>query len=86
MNLIKVFFFGFLSKLSAVILSFGIFRAIASTGAFRNLKGEFYYIPAMMLILAFMVIFSKHLSKADSKTVGFLVLFLCLGVSLLYFF
>lgn len=83
MKYLKIFFFGFFNKLTALVLSIGIFKTLSYFGLFESLKGEFYFIPAMIITLGMILLFSKYLSELTKKNVVILLGLFLIGTTAL---
>ncbi len=83
MKYLKIFFFGFFNKLTALVLSIGIFKTLAYFGLFESLKGEFYFIPAMILTLGMILLFSKYLTEMTIKNLLILLGLFVIGTTAL---
>ncbi len=85
MNNLKIFLYGTFHKFSALLLALGLFQGLKATGAIEGLKGEFYYIPALVLMIVMILIFSKYLSVMNSRNAWVLGLSFIIGSGLIYF-
>ncbi len=85
MNNLKTFFYGFFHKFSALCLALGLYQALKFSGAIEGLKGEFYYVPALILMIVMILVFGKYLGTMNSKNFQILVLSFLTGVALIYF-
>lgn len=83
MNYLKIFSYGLLNKMTSLILSIGLFKGLASIGTFDGLKGEFYFIPAILIVLGMVLLFSKYLSEIKMKNIFILIPLLILGSTLI---
>lgn len=83
MNSLKVFFYGLFNKMTSLVLSIGLFKGLAAMGVFDRLKGEFYYIPAIVIVLVMVLTFSKYLSEVSLRNMLIMLPLFVTGAALL---
>lgn len=84
MNNLIFFLYGTLHKFSAMGLALGLFQLLKFSGLIDGFKGEFYYIPALILMIAMILLFSRYLSDMTSRNLLILGLCLATGLALIY--
>lgn len=85
MNKLKTFLYGALHKFSAIGFALGLFQLLKFSGAIDGFKGEFYYIPALILMIVMILLFSRYLSDMTSRNLLILGLCSATGLTLIYF-